>query len=97
MRTNVSAAGVGWLLSLRPVRRRLLCVGRLRDQPRALDVRPAHATGVVLPGRCPAARSSSFFLVVPFAAVLTLEAVRAVRGWDVGDGPAPHGREVDEP
>ncbi len=28
-----------------------------------------------------------FFLVVPFAAVLTLEAVRSVRGWSVGDEP----------
>jgi lycopene cyclase domain-containing protein len=29
-----------------------------------------------------------FFLVVPFAAVLTLEAVRSVRGWSVGDVPS---------
>lgn len=29
----------------------------------------------------------AFFLVVPFAAVLTLEAVRSVRGWSVGDEP----------
>ncbi len=28
-----------------------------------------------------------FFLAVPFAAVLTLEAVRSVRGWPVGDEP----------
>lgn len=26
-----------------------------------------------------------FFVCVPFAAILTLEAVRAVRGWTVGD------------
>jgi hypothetical protein len=26
-----------------------------------------------------------FFLVVPVCAILTLEAVRAVRGWQVGD------------
>ena len=26
-----------------------------------------------------------FFIVVPFAAILTLEAVRAVRNWPVGD------------
>lgn len=29
----------------------------------------------------------TFFLVVPFAAVLTLEAVRSIRGWSVGDEP----------
>ena len=28
-----------------------------------------------------------FFVVVPFAAVLTLEAVRAVKRWEVGDEP----------
>ena len=28
-----------------------------------------------------------FFLVVPVCAVLTLEAVRAVKGWPVGDEP----------
>ena len=31
-----------------------------------------------------------FFLVVPTAAILTFEAVRAVRGWTVGDEPAGH-------
>lgn len=28
-----------------------------------------------------------FFLVIPICAVLTLEAVRAVKGWKVGDEP----------
>ena len=31
-----------------------------------------------------------FFLVVPTAAILTFEAVRAVRGWTVGDEPADY-------
>ncbi len=31
----------------------------------------------------------SFFVVVPIASVLTLEAERSVRGWRVGDEPAP--------
>ena len=26
-----------------------------------------------------------FFLVIPLASILTLEAVRAVKGWDVGE------------
>lgn len=30
-----------------------------------------------------------FFLVIPLAAILTLEAVRSVRGWPVGDEPDP--------
>lgn len=28
-----------------------------------------------------------FFIVIPIASILTLEAVRSVRGWDVGDEP----------
>lgn len=34
-----------------------------------------------------------FFLVVPLASVMTLEAVRSVRGWQVGDEPEPPPRE----
>ena len=30
-----------------------------------------------------------FFIVVPVASILTFEAVRSVRGWDVGDDPRP--------
>lgn len=49
---------------------------------------PAQTLGVVLPGGLPV-EEVLFFLVVPVAAVLTLEAVRTVRGWPVGDEPAP--------
>lgn len=40
--------------------------------------------GVVLPGALPL-EEVLFFVVVPLAAVLTLEAVRVVRGWRIGD------------
>lgn len=40
--------------------------------------------GVVLRGGLPV-EELAFFVVVPIAAVLTLEAVRVVRGWPVGD------------
>jgi lycopene cyclase domain-containing protein len=40
--------------------------------------------GLVLPGGLPV-EELAFFVVVPIAAVLTLEAVRRVRGWPVGD------------
>ncbi len=49
---------------------------------------PAQTLGVVLPGRLPV-DEVLFFLVVPIAAILTLEAVRAVKGWRVGDEPPP--------
>jgi lycopene cyclase domain-containing protein len=48
------------------------------------DFDPAQTTGVLVPGGLPV-EELAFFVVVPIAAVLTLEAVRAVRGWRVGD------------
>jgi lycopene cyclase domain-containing protein len=45
---------------------------------------PAQTLGVDLPGGLPI-EELAFFVVVPLAAVLTLEAVRKVRGWPVGD------------
>jgi lycopene cyclase domain-containing protein len=50
------------------------------------DFDPAQTVGVTLPGGLPL-EELGFFLVVPLASVLTLEAVRAVRGWRVGDEP----------
>jgi lycopene cyclase domain-containing protein len=48
---------------------------------------PAQVLSLRLPGGLPL-EELLFFFVVPLAAVLTLEAVRTVRGWDVGDeGP----------
>jgi lycopene cyclase domain-containing protein len=46
---------------------------------------PRHVTGVRLPGDVPL-EELLFFVVVPVAAILTLEAVRRVRGWPLGDG-----------
>jgi lycopene cyclase domain-containing protein len=47
---------------------------------------PARTTGVLLPGGLPL-DEVLFFLVVPIAGVLTLEAVRSVKRWEVGDEP----------
>jgi lycopene cyclase domain-containing protein len=53
----------------------------------------ARTAGVVLPGRLPL-EELLFFLVIPVCAILTLEAVRAVRGWPVGDErPDPPGSD----
>lgn len=41
--------------------------------------------GVYLPGEIPL-DELLFFLVIPIASILTLEAVRSVKGWAVGDG-----------
>jgi lycopene cyclase domain-containing protein len=45
---------------------------------------PRRILGAYLPGRIPL-EELLFFVVVPVASVLTLEAVRRVRGWTVGD------------
>jgi lycopene cyclase domain-containing protein len=47
---------------------------------------PDRMTGVLLPAGVPL-EELLFFVVVPFASILTLEAVRSVRGWRVGDEP----------
>lgn len=47
----------------------------------------AQTLDVLLPGGLPL-EEVLFFLVVPIAAVLTLEAVRVVRDWPVGDEDA---------
>lgn len=48
---------------------------------------PARISGVMLPGGLPL-DEVLFFLIIPTAAVLTLEAVRSARRWQVGDEPA---------
>ena len=47
---------------------------------------PTQTIGVVLPGALPL-EEVLFFLVVPTCAVLALEAVRRVTGWQCGDEP----------
>ena len=50
------------------------------------DFDPDRTTGVTVLASIPL-EEMLFFVLVPFAAVLTLEAVRSVRGWSVGDEP----------
>ena len=46
---------------------------------------PDQTTGIVLPGGVPI-EEILFFAIIPLAAILTLEAVRSVKGWPAGDG-----------
>ncbi|MGE0819909.1 MAG: lycopene cyclase domain-containing protein [Candidatus Nanopelagicales bacterium] len=50
------------------------------------DFDPERTTGVILPGSLPL-DELLFFVVIPIAALLTLEAVRSVKRWEVGDEP----------
>ena len=55
-------------------------------------------TGIRLPGALPL-DEVLFFVVVPIAALLTLEAVRSVKRWEVGDDPTGacvDGKRVDD-
>jgi lycopene cyclase domain-containing protein len=47
------------------------------------DYDPAQVTGIAVGGL--PLEELLFFVVIPICAVLTLEAVRAVKGWRVGD------------
>jgi lycopene cyclase domain-containing protein len=48
------------------------------------DFDPDRTTGILLPGALPI-EEFLFFIVIPIASVLSLEAVRSVKGWPVGD------------
>jgi lycopene cyclase domain-containing protein len=45
---------------------------------------PDSTTGVILPGSLPL-EEFLFFIVIPIASILSLEAVRSVKRWPVGD------------
>lgn len=45
---------------------------------------PRQTVDVLLPGRLPV-EEALFFVVIPICALLTLEAVRTLTGWRVGD------------
>ncbi len=52
-------------------------------------------SGLMLPGGLPL-DEVVFFVVVPFAAILTLEAVRSATGLPVGDEGTEHGRRAPD-
>jgi lycopene cyclase domain-containing protein len=59
---------------------------------------PDRTTGVLLPGDLPL-DELLFFVVIPVASILTLEAVRSVKRWAVGDEPpgaVERGRRMED-
>src|SRR5664279_1718732 len=88
LHTRVYARWRRWLLAVLPVFVLFaawdiwaIAAGQWRYDQRQMS-------GLVLPGGLPL-EEALFFVVVPTCAILTLEAVRAVRGWPVGDEPQP--------
>ncbi len=88
LRTRVYARPLRLALTLVPVVAVFFCWDMYAVSAGHWDFDPASTTGVRLPGAVPL-EELLFFLVVPVCAVLTLEAVRAVKGWEVGDEPRP--------
>ena len=83
--TRVYARWRRLLLTLLPVLVVFVTWDVLAIQAGHLGYDPEQVTGVELVGL--PLEELLFFVVIPICAVLTLEAVRAVKGWTVGDEP----------
>lgn len=83
LKTRVYARWRRLLLTLLPVVAVFVVWDVLAIRAGHWDYDPEQVTGVAL-GALPL-EELLFFVVVPVCAILTLEAVRAVRGWPVGD------------
>ena len=85
LKTRVYARWRRLLLTLLPVLVVFLVWDVLAIRAGHWDYDPEQVTGIELGGL--PLEELLFFLVIPVCAVLTLEAVRAVKGWRVGDEP----------
>lgn len=86
LRTRVYRRWVRLLLTLLPVVSIFVIWDLYAIAAGHWDFDSAQTIGVVLVGGLPI-EELLFFLVIPCCAILTLEAVRAVKGWPVGDEP----------
>lgn len=86
LRTNVLRRWRRFALSVAPVLVLFVLWDAYAVAAEHWDFDADRTTGVTVGAGIPV-EELVFFLVVPFAAVLTLEAVRSVRGWSVGDEP----------
>ena len=83
LHTRVYARWRRLVLTLLPVLAVFLTWDVLAIRAGHWDYDPAQVTGIAVGGL--PLEELLFFVVIPICAVLTLEAVRAVRGWRVGD------------
>ena len=83
LRTRVYGRPLRLLLTLLPVLVVFVVWDLLAIRAGHWTYDPAQTTGVLI-GDLPL-EELAFFVVIPICAVLTLEAVRAVKGWRVGD------------
>ncbi len=86
LRTRVYARWRRLLLSVVPVMAVFIVWDLYAIASGHWDFDPERTTGVVFPGGLPL-DEVLFFAIVPVAGVLTLEAVRSVKRWEIGDEP----------
>lgn len=84
LRTRVFRRWLRLLLSIIPVFLVFFCWDAYAIANGHWTFHPDLTTGVTI-GNVPL-DEVVFFIVIPLASILTLEAVRSVKGWDAGDG-----------
>lgn len=85
LRTRIARRWRRWLLAVLPAFTVFVLWDLYAIAAGHWDFDPAQVTGIGLPGGIPL-EEIMFFVIVPTAGLLTLEAVRSVTGWDAGDG-----------
>jgi lycopene cyclase domain-containing protein len=89
LRTRVLARWRRLLLSILPVATLMMLWDAYAIARGHWTFSPTQTLGWLLPAGIPV-EELAFFLVVPFAAVLTFEGVRSVTGWRLDDAPREH-------
>lgn len=88
LRTRIARRWKRWLLAVLPAFVVFVVWDLYAIATGHWDFDPAQVTGVTFPGGMPL-EEILFFIVVPTAGLLTLEAVRSVTGWAAGDETDP--------
>lgn len=85
LRTRIARRWRRWLLAILPAFVVFVVWDLYAIAAGHWDFDPGQVTGIGFPGGIPL-EEILFFIVVPTASLLTLEAVRATTGWSAGDG-----------
>jgi len=84
LRTRLAVRWRRWLLAVAPAFAVFVVWDLYAIASGHWDFDPEQVTGVMFPGGIPL-EELLFFIIVPTAGLLTLEAVRSMRGWPAGD------------